>query len=66
MKIRYNIYAHCKLFIGMIRGYTEPCLTPVGPEEGFETEADALEWFKINCKRTAFKSCVILKNYVYE
>lgn len=66
MKIRYNLYTPDKMYLGVFKGYSNPCLTPVGPEEGFETEADALAWFKNNRKFSAFDSCIVLKRYVYE
>lgn len=66
MKIKYNLYAQGKLDLGMLRGYSDPCLKAIGPAEGFDTEADALNYFKTYYKYSNYNSCVILKRYVYE
>jgi hypothetical protein len=66
MKIRYNLYAQGKIDLGMFRGYSTPCLKAIGPDEGFETEADALNYFKMHYKYSDYTSCVVLKRYVYE
>lgn len=66
MKIRYNLYAPGALFLGPIKGYSEPCLLPIGPKEGFETKADALHWFETNRKQLDYNSCIVLERYVYE
>ena len=66
MKIRYNLYTPDKIYLGVFIGYSNPCLTPVGPDEGFETETDTLLLFKNNHKFSTFDSCIVLKRYVYE
>lgn len=66
MKIRYNLYTPDKIYLGVFIGYSNPCLTPVGPDEGFETETDALNYFKMHYKYSDYTSCIVLKRYVYE
>lgn len=66
MKIRYNLYTSDQIYLGVFKGYSNPYLKAIGPEEGFDTKADALNYFKAYYKCSDYNSCIVLKRYVYE